>query len=107
MSTDLVTTLRAISTASITTILLKKGIRRTWMHGPRPLAAGYPRIAGPAFTLRFVPAREDLASPESWASPRSTRAAIEQMPAGAVAVADAIGVTGAGINHFAGQLRGA
>jgi len=44
-----------------------------------------------------VPAREDLATPESWSSPRSTRAAIEAMPAGAVAVADAMGVTDAGI----------
>jgi len=34
----------------------------------------------PAFTFRFVPAREDLATPESWASPISTRAAIEAMP---------------------------
>jgi regulator of RNase E activity RraA len=47
--------------------------------------------------MRFVPAREDLATPESWASPRSTRAAIEDMPAGVIAVADAMGVTGAGI----------
>jgi regulator of RNase E activity RraA len=47
--------------------------------------------------MRFVPAREDLATPESWASPRSTRAAIEDMPAGAFAIADAMGVTHAGI----------
>ncbi|MGH9354893.1 MAG: ribonuclease activity regulator RraA, partial [Terriglobia bacterium] len=50
-----------------------------------------------AFTLRFVPAREDLATPESWASPRSTRAAIEAMPEGCIAVVDAMGVTDAGI----------
>src|SRR5262249_60945984 len=55
------------------------------------------RLVGPAFTMRFVPAREDLATPESWASPRSTRAAIEDMPEGAFAVADAMGVTIAGI----------
>jgi len=30
------------------------------------------RLVGPAFTLRFVPAREDLATPESWSSPIST-----------------------------------
>ena len=51
----------------------------------------------PAFTLRFVPAREDLATPESWNSPISTRAAIENMPAGCVAVVDAMGITDAGI----------
>ncbi len=47
--------------------------------------------------MRFVPAREDLATPESWSSPRSTRAAIEAMPDGAIAVVDAMGVTDAGI----------
>ena len=90
-------TLAGVSTASITTILLKKGLRNVWMRGPKPLAAGQGRVVGPAFTLRFVPAREDLATPESWASPRSTRAAIEAMPEGCVAVVDALGVTDAGI----------
>jgi regulator of RNase E activity RraA len=97
LSPDLVAALRSVSTATITTILLKKGVRRTWMHGPKPLQTGYARAVGPAFTLRFVPAREDLATPESWASPRSTRGAIEDMPEGVIAVADAMGVTGAGI----------
>ena len=36
------------------------------------------RVVGPAFTFRFVPAREDLATPASWGSPISTRAAIEE-----------------------------
>src|SRR3546814_21028639 len=49
------------------------------------------------FTLRFVPAREDLATPASWGSPISTRAAIEAMPPGVVAVVDAMGITDAGI----------
>lgn len=89
--------LRAVSTATITTLLLKKGLRNVWLRGTRPLAAGQLRLVGRAFTLRFVPAREDLATPESWASPISTRAAIEAMPAGCIAVADAMGVTDAGI----------
>jgi regulator of RNase E activity RraA len=90
--------LRAISTATITTILLKKGVRRCWMNGPMPLFnADGRRIVGPAFTLRFVPAREDLATPESWSSPRSTRAAIEDMPEDCIAVVDAMGVQEAGI----------
>lgn len=89
--------LKGISTATITTILLKKGLRNIWMRGAKPLLPGQPRIAGPAFTLRFVPAREDLATPASWASPISTRAAIEDMPPGCVVVADAMGVTYAGI----------
>jgi regulator of RNase E activity RraA len=89
--------LRATSTGTITTILLKKGIRRTWMQGPRPTFHAGERLVGPAFPLRFVPAREDLATPESWSSPTSTRGAIEAMPEGCIAVVDAMGVTTAGI----------
>lgn len=89
--------LKEVSSATITTVLLKKGLRNVWMRGTRPLRDGLPRIVGRAFTLRFVPAREDLATPASWASPISTRAAIEAMPAGCVAVVDAMGVTDAGI----------
>jgi regulator of RNase E activity RraA len=92
-----VETLSTVSTATVTTILLKKGLRNVWMRGTRPLAPGQPRLVGRAFTLRFVPAREDLATPESWSSPTSTRAAIEAMPAGCIAVVDAMGVIDAGI----------
>lgn len=89
--------LSSIATATLTTVLLKKGLRNVWLRGAKPLGAGQPRIVGPAFTLRFVPAREDLATPASWASPTSTRAAIEAMPPGSVAVVDAMGVSDAGI----------
>jgi regulator of RNase E activity RraA len=89
--------LKSVSTGTITTVLLKKGLRNVWMRGTKPLKPGQPRVVGPAFTLRFVPAREDLATPASWASPISTRAAIEAMPEGCVAVVDAMGVTDAGI----------
>jgi regulator of RNase E activity RraA len=90
--------LRGVTTATLTTVLLKKGIRNSWMRGPMPLAtAEGKRVVGRAFTLRFVPMREDLATPESWSSPRSTRAAIEDMPADAIVVADAMGITDAGI----------
>ena len=89
--------LAGVSTATLTTVLLKKGLRNVWLRGTRPLRPDQPRIVGRAFTLRFVPAREDLATPESWSSPISTRAAIEAMPAGCVAVVDAMGVTDAGI----------
>ena len=92
-----IATLSRVTTATLTTILLKKGLRNVWMRGTRPLTPGHARIVGPAFTLRFVPAREDLATPASWANPISTRAAIEAMPAGCVAVVDAMGVTDAGI----------
>ena len=89
--------LSGISTATITTVLLKKGLRNVWLRGAFPKQPGQKRVVGPAFTLRFVPAREDLATPASWASPISTRTAIEAMEEGVIAVADANGVTDAGI----------
>ncbi|MCL4696916.1 MAG: ribonuclease activity regulator RraA [Burkholderiaceae bacterium] len=92
-----VQTLAQVTTATLTTILLKKGLRNVWMRGTRPIKPGQPRLVGRAFTLRFVPAREDLATPESWGSPISTRAAIEAMPAGCIAVVDSMGVADAGI----------
>lgn len=94
---ELFKALANVSTATLTTVLLKKGLRNVWVRGARPLSAGQTRTVGRAFTLRFVPAREDLATPAAWSSPRSTRVAIEEMPAGAVAVVDAMDVTDAGI----------
>src|SRR6202789_1041979 len=99
MSIDpaILTALSGVSTATLTTVLLKKGLRNVWMRGTMPLQDGQPRLVGRAFTLRFAPAREDLRPRESWSSPPSTRAAIEAMPTGCIAVADAMGVTDAGI----------
>ena len=97
LSAETLANLSTISTATITTVLLKKGLRNVWMRGARPLRPDQGRLVGPAFTLRFVPAREDLATPESWASPISTRAAIEAMPEGCIAVVDAMGISDAGI----------
>ncbi len=97
LGADVIKTLSEVTTATITTMLLKKGLRNVWMRGTRPLRPDQPRLVGRAFTLRFVPAREDLATPESWSKPISTRAAIEAMPEGCITVVDAMGVTDAGI----------
>jgi regulator of RNase E activity RraA len=97
MDTRIKNILQGISTATLTTVLLKKGLRNVWLRGAFPRQPGQARVVGIAFTLRFVPAREDLATPASWASPISTRAAIEAMEDGVIAVADAMGVTDAGI----------
>jgi regulator of RNase E activity RraA len=94
---DMIYALKPVSTATIATVLLNRGLRRVWMRGTQPIRPGQPRAVGRAFTLRFIPAREDLATTASWSSPRSTRAAIEEMPPGCIAVADAMGVTDAGI----------
>jgi regulator of RNase E activity RraA len=97
LAPHVVETLKGVSTGTITTILLKKGMRNVWIRNSKPLHSGSPRIVGRAFTLRFVPAREDLATPAAWASPRSTRAAIECMPSGCIAVVDAGFHTDSGI----------
>jgi regulator of RNase E activity RraA len=97
VSSAAIAALSAVSTATLTTVLLEKGLRNIWMRGARPIRTGQPRLVGRAFTLRFVPAREDMATPQSWASPISTRAAIEDMPEGCIAVVDSTGVTDAGI----------
>ena len=88
--------LRRISTATVTTVLMGKGLGHVWMRGPKPLRTGTPRSVGRAFTLRFIPAREDVATPASWGSPKSTRMAIEAMPKGCIAVADTGSNTDAG-----------
>ena len=99
LSAETKSKLGKITTATLTTVLLKKGLRNVWMRGAPPFtpAAQGVRLVGEAFTLRFVPAREDLATPESWSSPKSTRAAIEAMPEGVIVVADAMGCRDAGI----------
>lgn len=95
-STDVIEPFKKVSTATLTTVLLKKGLRNVWLRGSFPLSDNQSRAVGPAFTLRFIPAREDLATPESWTSPTSTRTAIEQMPAGCMAVVAADGYSDAG-----------
>ena len=99
--------LRGISTATLTMQLIKRGIRRGWMAGTKPLRPGGPRLVGPAFTLRFVPGREDISTRESYGAPNSLRDAIEDMPAGAVAVIDSRGEQGAGTlgDILAGRMK--
>lgn len=96
-SPDVIARFQTITTATLTTVLLKKGLRNVWIRGSFPLRDGQERLAGPAFTLRFVPAREDLATPESWSSPVSTRGAVEAMPEGVIAVIDGNGNTDAAV----------
>src|SRR3974390_1811989 len=95
--TSTIEALLHITTGTITTMLLKKGIRRCWMAGAMPFGFSGKRVVGKAFTLRFVPVREDLATPESWSKPISTRGAIEAMPENCVVVAEAMGAASAGI----------
>ena len=85
--------LRQVSTATLTMVLLKRGVRTSWLRGVEPLTVIGGRIVGPAFTIRFVPGREDLSQPESYAKSPSFRDAIEAAPAGSVVVIDGRGNT--------------
>ena len=89
--------LSGVSTATLTTLMLKQGLRNVWLRGTRPLVPGQARVAGRAFTLRFIPAREDLATPAAWSAPISTRTAVEAMPGGCIAVIASGGCTDAGV----------
>jgi regulator of RNase E activity RraA len=90
--------LAAVSTATATLILLKLGIRACFVAGARPLSPAASRFAAEAFTLRFIPMREDLSRPEVLAEPDyAPRRLIEEIPAGRALVVDARGVTTAGI----------
>ena len=84
--------LLAVSTATLTTALFKRGLRNTFIQGARPLDARHCRMAGPAFTLRYIPAREDLDTLSVFQDPRHPqRHAVETIPPGAVMVIDSRG----------------
>lgn len=88
--------LKQISTGTITTILFKRGLRNVWIRGPQHLFGKGQRAVGPAFTMRFIAWREDLCTPNAWSSPRSTRACVEAMPDGCIAVVESGGRLDAG-----------
>lgn len=84
-----------ISTATVANILLRSGLRNAYLHGVRPVTPGVP-FAGPAYTLRFIPAREDLDSLADYGdSTNLHRRAIEECPPDHVLVIGACGDTGA------------
>ena len=83
------------STATLTTVLRAHGLTNTFMRGVHPLRPGM-RMAGPAFTLRYIPAREDLIAGEVNNLTDVQRIGIESIAAGQVLVIDARQDTGAG-----------
>jgi regulator of RNase E activity RraA len=86
--------LKHIATDSLATVLLKKGLRNQWVRGPMPLKDNYPRTVGRAFTMRFIPLREDIAGAMEKKLPVN-RDAVEVMPAGCIAIVDARGTMNA------------
>lgn len=88
---ELVEALGHTSTATLTTQLLARGLRNTYLHGLRPYG-GATRMVGAAFTLRYVPAREDLDVLSVFADPEHPqRKAIESVGPGEVLVMDCRG----------------
>jgi regulator of RNase E activity RraA len=95
LAPDTLERLRRISTPTLTTQLFKLGFRNTFLHGVRPLCPER-RMAGEAVTVRFAPAREDLAGYEVLADPAyPQRHAIEHIEPGRVLVMDCRGVASA------------
>jgi regulator of RNase E activity RraA len=81
--------LRTVSVATLCTALFKRGLRNQFVQDVRPLNPGAGTMVGEAFTLRYIPAREDL-NPLSVFQDRAhpQRKAVEDCPPGAVMVID-------------------
>ncbi len=81
--------LKTVSAATLCTALFKRGLRNQFIQDVRPLNASLPNMVGEAFTLRYIPAREDL-NPITVFLDRShpQRRAVEECPPGAVLVID-------------------
>ena len=81
--------LKTVSTATLCTALFKRGLRNQFIQDVRPLNSGLPNMVGPAFTLRYMPAREDLNTINVFQDRQHPqRQAVEQCPPGAVLVMD-------------------
>ena len=81
--------LKTVSTATLCTALFKRGLRNQFIQDVHPLNAKLPNMVGEAFTLRYIPAREDLNPISVFLDPKHPqRVAVEQCPEGAVMVID-------------------
>ena len=81
--------LKGVSTATLCTALFKRGLRNQFIQDVKPLNPTLPTMVGEAFTLRYIPAREDL-NPITVFQDRThpQRKAVEECPPGAVMVID-------------------
>ncbi len=87
--TDTTEKLRNVSVATLATALYKRGLRNQVIQDVRPLSAKGRNMVGPAFTLRYMPAREDRNTLAEFRNPNHPqRQAIEQCPPGHVLVMD-------------------
>ena len=82
--------LRRVATASLAGVMLKMGLFNQWVRGPAPIKPEFARTAGRAFTMRFVPLREDVPGAMIKKLPVN-RDVVEWMPAGSFVIADSRG----------------
>src|SRR5260370_39752053 len=81
--------LKTVSTATVATALFKRGLRVQTIQDVHPLSPDQPTLVGEAFTLRYMPAREDLNKLEVFRDrSHPQRKAVEDCPTGAVLVMD-------------------
>ena len=81
--------LMQVSTATLCTALFKRGLRNQFIQDVRPLNGDLPNMVGPAYTLRYIPAREDLNQITVFSDrAHPQRKAVEECPPGAVLVID-------------------
>ncbi len=89
MTTETIEKLRHVSVATLATALYKRGLRNQVIQDVRPLSQKGHNMVGPAFTLRYMPAREDRNQLEQFRNPEHPqRHAIETCPPGHVLVMD-------------------
>ncbi|RMC35666.1 ribonuclease activity regulator RraA [Paracoccus alkanivorans] len=81
--------LKSVSVATLATALFKRGLRQQVIQGVHPIAHKGDNMVGPAFTLRYMPAREDRNQLTEFRNPEHPqRVAIETCPEGHVLVMD-------------------
>ena len=103
--------LAEVSTATLTTVLFKRGFRNAFLQGVLPLNPDAPRMVGPAYTMRTIPAREDLDVLDAFKDPEHPqRKGVEECPPSHVLVVDSRGdaraASGGGILLTRLMMRG-
>lgn len=88
-SQEVIDDLRRVSTATLHTALFKRGLRNTYIQGVSLINNQNLKMVGQAFTLRYIPAREDVDTVAAFKSPEHPqRLAVETVPEGMVLVSD-------------------
>ncbi len=83
--------LMRVGTSTLTGLLNRRGLRSMFLQDVWPIRPGIPRMVGIAFTMRFIPAREDKTGPGAPARPNVQVQAMETCPPGHVLVIDSRG----------------